>query len=179
MNKKEIQTKVRELLATGVSKSEVFRQLSGQGIKDYQLALFIASYVDPTRSDKHNGKVNALITLMFVHALIAFILGFFIGAKLGPNARWIIGGLVASIPLLFAWGFYKHQAAFYNAYILLTIVQIPRSLESFTASPVATSIALSLNFAVLAYVWYVRNQIFPDFAFITPKKVKGEYVFSG
>lgn len=179
MNKKEIQARVRELLTAGTAKTEVFAQLAGQGVKDSRLAYFIASYADPNRCDDHERKVNVLITVMFIQALIAFLLGFGIGAKIGPNAKWIVGALTGLIPLLFAWGFYMHRAGAYNAYILLTIVQLPKSFEGFASSPVATSIAIAVNVAVLAYVWYVREKLFPDFAFITPKKIKGEYVFSG
>lgn len=179
MNKKEIQASVRDLLGKGTAKSEVFAQLSGQGVKDSQLAYFIASYADPNRCDEHDRKVNILITIMFVQAVIAFLLGFGIGAKIGPNAKWIVGALIALIPLLFAWGFYRHRVGAYNAYLLLTIVQLPKSFEGFASSPIATSIVLAINIAVLAYVWYVREKLFPGFAFITPKKIKGEYVFSG
>lgn len=31
---------------------------------------------------------------------------------------------------------------------------------------------------MLVYVWYVRQKIFPDFSFIAPKKIKGQYVFT-
>jgi hypothetical protein len=178
MNKKEIQAKVHELLVAGTDKTKVFEQLTGQGVKDSQLAYFIASYADPVRCDNHERKVNILITVMFILALIAFLLGFGIGAKIGPNAKWIVGTLIAFIPLLFAWGFYTHRVGAYNGYILLTIIQFPRSFEGFTSSPVPTSIAIAVNLALLAYVWYVREKLFPDFAFITPKKIKGEYVFS-
>lgn len=178
MSKKEVKAKVRELLVAGTAKATAFEQLTGQGVKDSQLAYFIASYADPVRCITHERKVILLIGLMFVQALIAFLVGWGIGATIGPNAKWIVGALVALIPLLFAWGFRKHLAGAYNAYILLTIIQVPRSLEGFTANPVATSIAIAVNLAVLAYVWYVRQQLFPDFVFISPKKSKGEYAFS-
>ena len=179
MTKTEIKSKVGELLSSGAAKSEVFAQLSGQGAKDSQLAYFIASYPDPVRCDEHSGKVNVLITLMLIQALIAFLLGFGVGAKIGPNAKWIVGGLIALIPLLFAWGFYANRVGAYNAYILLSIVQLPKSFEGFSSNPVASSIAVAIGIGLIAYVWYVREKIFPGFAFTTPKKVKGEYVFVG
>ena len=179
MNTKEVQAKAHELLAAGTAKTDAFAQLTGQGVKDSKLAYFIASYADPKRCDDHEGKVNILITIMFAQALIASFLGFGIGATIGPNAKWIVGALIALIPLLFAWGFYTHRVGAYNVYILLTVVQLPRSFEGFTSSPVATFIAIVINVAMLGYVWYVREKIFPDFAFITPKKLKGKYVFAG
>ena len=42
MNKKEIKAKVTDLISSGMAKSEVFTQLSGHGVKDSQLAYFIA-----------------------------------------------------------------------------------------------------------------------------------------
>lgn len=178
MDKKAIKAKVTELLSSGAAKSEVFTQLSCQGVKDSQLAYFIASHADPSRCNEHDRKVNIIITLMFIQAVIAFLIGFGIGAKIGPNAKWIVGGLIALIPLLFAWGFYKHQAGVYNAYILLSIIQLPKSFEGFTSSPIASSVGIAIGIGMLSYVWYVREKLFPDFAFITPKKIKGQYVFA-
>lgn len=179
MNKAEIKIKVKELLSSGTAKAEVFTQLSGQGVKDSQLAYFIASHPDPVRCDEYCGKVNVLITLMFIQAVIAFLLGFGIGAKIGPNAKWIMGVLIALIPLLFAWGFYANRVGAYNVYILLSIVQLPRSFEGFSSNPVASSIGIAIGIGLLAYVWYVREKIFPGFILTTPKKVKGTYVFVG
>lgn len=179
MNKKEIKARVSELLSSGTAKSEVFAQLSGQGIKDSRLAYFIAAHPDAARCDEHSGKVKVLIAIMLVQALIVFLLGFGIGAKIGPNAKWIVAALITLIPLLFAWGFYKNLVGTYNAYIFLTIIQFPKLFEGFSSDPIATSIVLAINISILAFVWYVREKIFPDFAFITPKKVKGKYAFSG
>ena len=178
MNKKEIQAKVRELLLAKTPKATVFRQLSGQGVKDSQLAYFIASYADPQRCKRYQSQVNILIGIMFVLALIGFFVGFGIGAKISPNAQWITGALIALITLLFAWGFYANRVGAYNAYIMLSLIQLPKSLEGFTSDPIPTTIAFAINIALLAYVLYVQKKIFPDFAFITPKKVKGEYVFT-
>ena len=178
MNKKEIKAKVAELLSTNTEKSEVFAQLSGQGIKDSRLAYLIASYADPARCIQHERKVNLLVTLIFIQAVIAFLIGYRIGAKSGPEAKWIIGGLCASILVLFAWGFHTHRVSAYNAWILLSIIQLPKSLDGFTASPLASTIGISISLGMLLYVWYLREQLFPDFAFLTPRKVKGRYVFS-
>lgn len=178
MNKKEIKSKVNELLAAGVAKADVFARLSGQGVKGNRLAYYIASHASHRLCDQYAGKVNILITLMFVQALLGFFMGFVIGAKLGPNAQWVAGAFVASIPLLFAWGFYKNYAGAYNAYILLSIVQLPKQFSGFSDNPIATSIGLAVGIGILIFVWYLQQKIFPDFAFIAPKKIKGQYVFS-
>lgn len=178
MNKNEIQAAVIDMLGSGMGKTEVFAKLSGQGMKDSRLAYMVASYADPARCDEHDRKVNILITIMFIQAVIAFLMGFSIGAQIGPNAKWVVSGLIAAIPLLFAWGFYRHKVGAYNIYIVLTIIQFPRSLDGFASNPVINGIALAINLAVLAYVMYVRQKLFPDFIFISPKKVKGQYIFS-
>jgi len=106
------------------------------------------------------------------------VAGLGLGAKIGPHARWLVAGGVALVSLLFAWGFYTHRVAAYNAYILLAIVHLPWSMDGFTDDPFAASIGLVLNVGVLAYVWYVRHLLFPDFLLLTPRKINGEYAFS-
>jgi len=179
MNTKEVQAKVNDLLAAGTPKQDVFVQLTDQGVKDSQLAYFVASHPDPVRREANKGKIKILVVAMVFQALLAFLVGFDLGAKMAPNAGWIIGGLLALICLLFAWGFSRPNAGAYNGYLILTIVQLPGSFGGLTSSPVATLIGIAMNVAIFAYVWYVRQKLFPDFAFITPKKVKGQYVFSG
>lgn len=178
MNKTETKAKIAELISSGVAKPEVFARLSGQGVKDKELASLIASYADPRLCAQHYDKVNILLTLMFIQAVIVFLLGFGMGLRIGPNAKWIMGGLLALVPLAFAWGFHRNSAGTYNAYILLSIIQMPRQLGSFASSPIATSIGLAVGIAILAFVWYVRQKLFPDFAFLGPKKIKGQYVFA-
>jgi hypothetical protein len=178
MNKTEIKSKVSELLSAGTAKSQVFAQLSGQGVKDSQLAHLIAGYPDPIRCQEHSGKVNILITLMFIQALFVFLVGYGIGATIGPNAKWLMSISLTMIPLLFAWGFYTNRVGFYNAYILLSIIQVPKSFEGFSASPIASSIGITIGIGLVAYVWYVRDKIFPGFTFLSPKKIKGDYVFT-
>lgn len=179
MNKKQAKAKVKELLSSGVPKSEVFTQLSGQGVKDRLLAYLIASNPDPYLCDMHDRKVNTVITLMFIQATLALLIGFAVGSSIGPNAGWIIGGLSALIPLLFAWGFYNHLAGAYNAYIILSLVSAPRQLEGLASGSVATFVGLAISIGLLVFVCYVRQKLFPDLAFLAPKKVKGRYVFSG
>ncbi len=178
MDKIEIKAKVHDLLDSGMHKSDVFTQLSGQGVKDSYLAQSIASYPNPILCAMHRLKVSILVTIMVIEAGLGLWLGYSIGAMIGPNAKWIAGLLTAAIPLLFAWGFYNHFAKAYNIFIILTIVQFHNVLRGFTEEPISTFIAVIINIGVLSYVWYVRQKLFPDFAFITPKKVQGKYVFT-
>ena len=178
MTKKRMQVRAREMLVNGTAKAKVFEQLSGQGVKDSQIAYAIASYADTTRRDAHRGKVKILMAVMLIQALIAFAVGFGLAARTGPNAPWIVGGLLAAIPLAIGWGFYRNSLGAYNAYIALALIQFYRIFDGFASNPIATTVAVAINIAVLVLVWYVREKLFPDFAVITPKKIKGRYVFS-
>ncbi|MGN8249321.1 hypothetical protein [Pseudomonas sp. SMV7] len=83
------------------------------------------------------------------------------------------------IPLLLVWGFYNHRAGAYNAYILLALGQLPKSLAGFASDPATTTVVMAISIVLLAFVWYVRGKIFPDFAFVGPRKVNGKYLFTG
>jgi len=178
LDKKEIKKEVTEMLNSGKPKSEVFQTLSGGVVKDNQLAIFIASHPYPNLYEEHYKKINVLISLMFIQALFGVFLGFGIGSEMGPTAMWVFAALIALIPLLFAYGFYKNHAGTYNAYILLTIIQLPKMFTGITQTPVASAIGIVIGLSILGYVWYVRSLLFPDFTFITPKKIKGQYAFS-
>jgi hypothetical protein len=178
MNNKEVRAQVRDLLDKGTAKAEVFAQLTGQGAKDSRLAYFIASYPDPKRRNENGRKVSILIMVMIAQSLIGFLVGYGLGAETGPVAKWLLGALVALVPLIFAWGFYLPRVGAYNAYVLLTIIQLPRSFAGFQSTPIEVLIAVTINVAVLAYVWHVRDKLFPDFRFIYPRRSKGKYVFT-
>ncbi len=172
MDKKEVKLKVAELLNAGNSKNEVFKMLSGGVVKDNQLALFIASHPNPRLYEEHYKKVSGLISIMFLQALFAALLGYGIGSKIGPSAAWVVAVLSTLIPLFCAFGFYKNYAGTYNAYIVLTIIQFPRLFSGVSQTPIATGIGVAIALSILGYVWYVRSLLFPDFTFITPKKDK-------
>lgn len=178
MNGKEIKAAAHRLIASGMGKSEVFSQLSGKGVKDGKLAYYIASYADPELCEKYERLNNVAINVMFIQALFALFVGYGLGTQIGPNAKWITAALIGAIPLLFAWGFYKYYAGAYNAYMLLTIINIPKQLGGFAAAPIATTVGLVIGIAVLALVMYLRMKLFPDFVFTAPRKVKGKFVFS-
>ena len=178
MKKRKIQANARFALDRGITRAEVFEHLRGRGMKDGELAYFVASHVDPARRLMHGTKVKVLVALMIVLAAIGFVSGLGVGAKIGPNAKWLVASGVALVSLLFAWGFHSYRVGAYNAYILLSIIHLPRSLDGFTAEPFATSIGFVATVALLAYVCLVRYCLFPDFTFLSPRKVKGQYAFS-
>jgi hypothetical protein len=177
VNKKQIKAKVQTLLTAGVGKTAVFRLLSGHGVRDSLLAHYIASHVDVSEVDVHANKIDRLLWIMYAQALLGLWIGWNMAATWGPVGKGIALLLCVGLPLFFAWGFYKNQAGFYNAYLLLQIVQLPKLFKDFGTDPIVTLLAVAINVAVLGYVWYVRSKLFPDFLAFTPKKLSGRYVF--
>ncbi|WP_431096569.1 hypothetical protein [Polaromonas aquatica] len=178
MEKSEVKRMVRELLAAGQGKTVTFAQLSGQGLKDKQLAMVIASHADPELTEAHRGKVRVLIVIMLIQAILAFFVGYGIGYKMGPNAPWIASALMALVPLAFAWAFYANKAGAYEAYVWLSILGVARTLDGFAATPSSTLAGLLISATLCGFVLYVQSKVFPDLGFLSPKKVNGKFVFS-
>jgi len=178
MNRKEAQAAIAHLTSSGIAKSEIFARLSGHGIKDRELARLLASYVDPRLRDANRRYINWVLIIACVQAATGFPEAFDIGEQLSSGAGWIAGVATTAFGLLFAWGFYRNKVDTYNAYLLLAIIQLPFQLDDFPESPVKTTIGVVIGLALLGYVWWVRSRIFPDYLFMSPRKVKGAYVFS-
>ena len=178
MDKKEIRARADYMLASGRPRAEVFDLLAGRGLKDSALAYHVAAWPAPDRVEAQHGKVRVLIWVMAAQALLAFALGFGIGLNMSAGARWTMAFLIAAIPLLFAWGFHKNKVGAYNAYLLLSVIQLPRQFDGFSESPIASSLAIAVGLAILGFVAMVRHRLFPDFVWLSPRKVKGRYALT-
>jgi len=178
MTKKEVRLKVTEMLSAGAKKRDVFAALSGRGVKDRALARFIASHVDPQRCAQNKVHRRAVIAIGYLQVLVAVATALFLASTTSVTFGLVFGAIVVAVAALFVWGFTKNIAGAYNAFIILAIVQMPRQLEGFSENPTATSIGLAIGVAVCAYVWFVRQRLFPDFVFMSPKKLDGRYVFA-
>ncbi len=178
MNKKEIKAQIEQRLANGEAKSTVFGRMSGQGVSDRKVAHFIASFADPRLCLQHAKLIDAMIVISWIQLVLAVLASIGIGFKMGSLAVLIIAALVGGFLYLFVWGFTHNKAWAYNVTIVLTIVNLPKTLNGVTEHPIATLIGSAVSVALLAFTWYVRSKVFPDFAFISPRKVKGTYVFS-
>ncbi len=178
MKRKQIKFEVNKMMAERCGKTEIFRHLVDRGAKESLVAHYIASYVDERLRVQHEGKVNVLIGLMLLQALFGFLYGYIIGLEKHAQNPWVMGLIVASIPLLFVWGFYKQSATAYNLYFLLTVIQIPKMLRGLSETPVETAIGMVVSLGTLWLVLYIRSKLFPEFAALSPKKTKGKYVFS-
>jgi hypothetical protein len=112
MSNSATRKKVRELLSSGMEKSDVFQQLKDEGANEKKLAYFIAAHVGPIRASEHAGKVNILVTLMFIVAVLAFLGAWSTGASRGMEGAtlWVLVGVCTLIPLLFAFAFYCNKA---------------------------------------------------------------------
>lgn len=178
MDRKEVKAQVVQLLSGGVTKNDVFTRLTGQGVKDRLVAYLIAAHADPKRCQDNRGHRRAVLAIAYLQVLFGALAGFAAGREIGALAGLIIAALAVGIALLFVWGFSKNSVNAYNAYLILTITQLPRQLSGVAVKPAATTIGLLIGLLLFGYIWYVRSRIFPDFAFMAPRKVAGKYVFS-
>lgn len=179
MDKKQAKQHISEQLDAGASKTQVFESMTGAGIKDRLLARWIAGHNNRELYAQHRGKVMLLNAILLVQLLIVWAVCLLYAATQGAVGVWaFIAVLSTVIAGLFVYGFYKNKVVAYNVYILLTITQLPQSLKGFAEAPWSTAIGLGVTLAVLAYVYYVRYKLFPDFSAFWPNKVKGQYVFS-
>lgn len=87
----------------------MFSSVSGRGVSDRFIAIYIASAVDANLIEAHSGKIKAIIGIMLLQAVLVFFIAHRIGNTLGPTAHLLIGTGLALIPLLFAWGFLEEQ----------------------------------------------------------------------
>jgi hypothetical protein len=178
LDKKEIKQQLVAMLQGGRSKTETFKALSGGAIKDRVLAYWIGAYADPALLERHAGKIKILIVLTCIQALLGLLIGLFVGAMMVPVAAVVLGLIGGAVPLLFAWGFYKNAAQAYTVYVILSISQMPRLFKGYAEDPTSTLIGVAITLAVVFYVAWLKNLLFPDLGFLGSKKVKGQYVFS-
>jgi hypothetical protein len=178
MKNKEIQHRVNALLDSGMTKAAVFEQLKQAGAKEKRLAYMIGAHIDPARISKNEIHIRIIIIINVLLMLLSFFIGFFIDPNFSLGGKFFVGTLCALIPAAFVYGFGKHNVGAYNAFILLSIMGLHRVFSGFHEDPQATLIALGINILIIGYVWFVRNRLFPDFHSFSPRKVKGNYVFT-
>jgi hypothetical protein len=207
MDKSELKRKVKYLTSFGTGRSEVFSELSGQGLKDSQLALVIANCADPALAEAHKLKVRLLMALMLGEcagtvAVFAYTMS---ELKMGFDARWMQMYGLALVPLLFAWAFRKPFARAYFAYAVFSLtylinlvghgfkqsqmgllyglptgLAIPQQLfQQWVPGQTGMYAGLALALAQIGFVWYVGVKLFPDLTLLLwPRKTDGNYVFS-
>lgn len=178
MNKKEIHAEVNRRLAQGDSKTVTFKALRGQGVRDAVLANMIASYAEPARVEAHATAVKVLVLITGVQLVMAAMVTFVLSLSMGWLAAVAFTTVVGAFCYLFVWGFRHHRAWAYNVSIFLTVINLHRHFKDFGAAPVMNTLLLLFSLGVLGLTLYLRLKLFPDFVFITPQKIRGEYKFS-
>jgi hypothetical protein len=178
MNKKEVQAEINRRLASGESKSTVFRLMRGNEVSDRRLAYFIASYADPSLCLRYAKLIKAIIAASWVQLAFALLVAVAAGVKMGLIGCLLFVGFIGAFAYLFVWGFTHNKAWAYNATIFMSVINLPKTLGGFSETPGASAVTLLIGVALISFTWYVRSKLFPDFAFISPKKVNGTYAFS-
>ncbi|WP_174906400.1 permease [Burkholderia diffusa] len=178
MNKKEAKTRIAALLSAGARKADVLAELAGQGLKDRVLARLIASRPDPELCRKNKLHTRVLIALGIAQLLISVALAYLIlvdGLNMGAAVLFL--ALTVPLSLLFIWGFATHRVGAYHAFIILSLLQVPKTIADLGHDPSTALPTLGVTVILVGYVWFVRNRLFPDFGWFTPRKVEGRYAF--
>ncbi|KVL88726.1 hypothetical protein [Burkholderia stagnalis] len=187
MNKTEAKTSIAAMLSAGSKKSDVLAELSGQGVKDRVLANLIASRPDPERCRQNKLHVRLLIALGILQLLYCLWVAYTLAADAASNgppstASVVVIGLFLAVTvplsLLFIWGFATYRVTIYHAYIALSIAQMPKLIERLATDPGDALKGLAISIALVVYVYFVRNRLFPDYVWFWPRKAQGRYVFA-
>ncbi|WP_158906119.1 hypothetical protein [Burkholderia sp. L27(2015)] len=177
MNKNEVREKVTKMLSAGEKKQDVFAGLSGKGVKDRVLAYLIASHVDLRRCAQNRIYRRIAIALAYFHVVGAVDGGHIVAERSLPIGL-VFGAISLLFAALFVWGFSKNKAGVYNVYLILALIQFPLRFLGLSENPLTISAIIAIGMAMITYVWFVRQRLFPDLGFIGARKVDGRYVFS-
>ncbi|MGZ2747011.1 permease [Burkholderia stagnalis] len=187
MNKTEAKTRIAAMLSAGSKKSDVLAALSGQGIKDRVLAHLIASRPDPDRCRQNKLHVRLLIALGILQLLFCLWVAYTLvvdAVSIGPLGTTgvvvvaVLLAITVPLSLLFIWGFATYRVTVYHAYIALSIAQMPKLVGRLATDPGDALTGLAISIALVVYVYFVRNRLFPDYVWFWPRKVAGRYVFA-
>lgn len=178
MKKQDIRADIARRIALGEGRSSIFRALKGQGLSDRTLANLIASHADPLRVAQHARLVQGMVAVSWVQLVLGVLIGLSLTLKMGSLVGLLLMAFVGGFAYLFVWGFRHNRAWAYNASLVLSIVNLPKALNDITTEPASSVFALTLGVAWIAYTWFVRSKLFPDFAVLGPRKVGGTYQFS-
>ena len=178
MKKQDIRADIERRIALGESKSRIFQSLRGQGLSDGSLANLIASTADPTLLTQHAGYIKGMVAISWVQLVLGVLIGLSLALEMGSGVGLLIAAFIGGFAYIFVWGFQRNCAWAYNASIVLSIINLPKALSDVTTEPASSLFALALGVAWIAYTWFVRSKLFPDFAVLGPRKVGSTYQFS-
>lgn len=168
---------INDLLNSGLSKKDVFDRLRDRGVPENKLAKLIASTPDEILCVLQAGKNNIFITIFMLMSAIALW-----GSYITTEPRYQVYVVVSGVLIngLFLLGFFRFKLIAYNFYILLSTISIVRELNSFfVTEAIYHLIGVVITLCLIAFVWFIRVQLYPDYRWIGCKKDKeGEYIFS-
>lgn len=191
MNRKEARAQIAQMLASGGRKATVFDTLSGRGVADKRLAWMIASHVDPQRAADNRFHAWVLVGVTFLQLVFGLFLMMGFWHRLPGVVDWIALLFLLAWSGLFMYGFLVNRAGTYTAVLLLTVMNAFQRLKGgahgvqgvhgvhavHSAHLGMTLFGWLLSAALFGYVLFVRGRLFPDFAWIGPRKRGGQYVF--
>ena len=177
MNRKEAKTRIAVLLSAGTRKADALAELSGQGLKDRVLAHLIASRPDPERCRQNKLHIRIPVALGIAQLAISLMLAYYFATGAGNGLVLVFLALTVPLSLLFIWGFATHRVGAYHAFILLSLLQVPKTIAEPRTRSVDRAAEPAITVLLVGYVWFVRNRLFPDYGWFTPRKVEGRYAF--
>lgn len=169
-DKRAIRRQMDAMLAEGAGKTEVFRQLSGQGVKDRHLAAWLASKPDLQAFAEMKLHVNILTAFMVLQALIIL--------AMTASTSLFLGLAMMLIPLLFAWGFRQPRAGAYTGYLFLSIIMLGRNVAGMFPLTAGSIVGFSIAIGMIWYVFWIQRRIYPDMSFIGPNRKGLQFVFT-
>ncbi|MFC3627714.1 hypothetical protein ACFOKJ_16455 [Vogesella amnigena] len=179
MQNKDLVARIAGQLQAGQPKSAIYAALRSQE-HDPRLAYLLASAASPARQVQMANKNRALIVVMVAQAMLALFAGYVSGQLLGGSAGVWLAVFYALVPLAFAAGFSRYQAAAFNVYLLYTLIRLPQLVQQAMAGGLLEVWLLLLALLTLLLTWQVRRGLFPDFGVtLQPRKdASGKFTFS-
>ncbi len=178
MNKQDIRADIERRIALGEGKSSIFQTLQGQGVSDGTLANLIASHADPALVTQHARYIKGMVVVAWLQLVLGVLIGLSLTLKMGSGIGLVATAFIGGFAYLFVWGFQRNRAWAYNASIVLSIINLPKALNDVSTEPASSVFALVLGLAWIAFTWFVRGKLFPDFVLLGPRKVGKAYQFS-
>ncbi len=178
MRKQDIRADIERRIALGEGKSSIFQNLKGQGVSDSVLANLIASHADPALVTQHARCIKGMVVVAWLQLILGVLIGLNLTLEMGSGIGLLLTAFIAGFAYLFVWGFQHHRAWAYNASIMLSIINLPKALNDVSTEPASSVFALALGLAWIAFTWFVRSKLFPDFVVLGPRKVGNTYQFS-
>ena len=180
--KRETRKRIAEMLKQGMSRDEIFGRLQGGAFRDANLATVLAASPSPELAATHKWKVRIMLLVSALQITLGLFVGWGIGEPAGIETAILAAFLVAAIPSLMFWGFWRNNINAYNAYMLVAMLQIPPQTKMLLDGGWETAagwIGMGITLSLITYAAVLRHLLFPYMGLFSARSNKeGEYVFS-